>query len=258
MKQPEYSIEVRRRDANGQATVTVYLDEEPVFTDRINVLKANQRNTPTARLAEQYPGLDPEEVRQRLEHAANHHDSKDKGNGNEEPQYEIRKDGIYYLRPTDNGRSAVQLSNFTVSIVAEVTRDDGTEISRVFSLEAQLNGTILKAQVPAEEFAAMRWVIKHLGATAIVSPGNGNQDRLRAAIQTLSRDIKQVRTYTHTGWTCIKGQWGYLHSNGLIGREGNNPDVSVELEGVLESFRFPPPPRRQANAGSAPFKSAHP
>jgi hypothetical protein len=89
----------------------------------------------------------------------------------------------------------------------------------------------------------MTWVSAVLGPTAIIEPGLGLQDRLRAAIQHLSRDIAERRVHTHTGWWQINGEWGYLHGRGALGAHGAIPGIETALDDNLARYELPDPPQ---------------
>lgn len=151
---------------------------------------------------------------------------------------------IYWLRPMGDGDIPVPLLNFTAKIVADVLRDDGTERQTEFQLEAALGGRKHCFTIPAAGFHAMNWPAEHLGAQAIVYPGQSIRDHARAAIQFLSpRPIPRQTIYTHMGWTNINGRWVYLHNGGGIGQDGPLTNVSVDLGDSLSLYRLPAPPQ---------------
>lgn len=112
------------------------------------------------------------------------------------------------------------LANFMARIIRDAARDDGAEETRVFEIEGQLaNGKPLpKISVPAEKFFGMSWVA-NWGVEAVIGAGMGVKDRLREAIQLLSKGATQERVYTHLGWRKIGGYWCYLHAGGAVGAE---------------------------------------
>lgn len=106
------------------------------------------------------------------------------------------KDGEVFTEP---------LCNFVARIDAETTYDDGGETQHCFRIAGRLaDGDPLAAvDVPASDFAAMNWTLKNWGVRAIVSPGQGAKDHLRAAIQEMSRDAQRQTIYRQTGWRQI-------------------------------------------------------
>ena len=134
------------------------------------------------------------------------------------------------------------LTNFSARIVGDVVEDDGIEVRHVFDLEAELHNRKRRFSVPAVQFSNLNWAIEQLGAGAIVYPGNGQRDHARAAIQFISEDAPEHRTFTHTGWREIDGQWAYLHANGAIGTLGTLSNIEVRLADPLSRYALPDPP----------------
>jgi hypothetical protein len=146
---------------------------------------------------------------------------------------------------TKDGVVLVPLSNFGAKITEEVRVDDGSpEVQRTFTVEGALrDGTPLPAaSVRATDFPGMNWVLASWGVRAIVSPGQGNKDHLRAALQELSGDARHRTVYKHTGWREIDGAWTYLHAGGGITARGLTTAVNVELDGKLAGYDLPEPP----------------
>ena len=143
----------------------------------------------------------------------------------------------------------IPLTNFHSHIVADQTRDDGVEPEHVFLIRSRVcSGRVgeYACSVPAEQFSAMTWVAKSLGAAGIMYAGASTKDHVRAAVQVLSGTVPTTTTYTHLGWRKLAGGWAYLSSGGAIGPHGVIPGVDVELTGKLAPFRLPPPPEGAA------------
>lgn len=155
--------------------------------------------------------------------------------------------GLIYRKP---GRmfDPERLTNFTAHIVSEQIEDDGgLEERRVFEIECELEGRKHTVRVPSSKFSAMQWATAEIGARAIVFPGKG--EMARAAIQSLSRNIRQLTVYTHTGWREIDGAWSFLHSGGAITATGNRTDVAVRLSDSLRMVFLPEPPSVEHTPG---------
>ena len=150
--------------------------------------------------------------------------------------------GLYWRRPTRDGETSVQLTNFTAKIVADITYDDGAEQTRTFEVETTLNGMTERFTVPVSRFPAMAWAVEHLGARALVYAGFAQKDHARAAVQSLSTDITTRRIYTHTGWREVEGQWVYLHAGGAIGAAGIVDGIETYLNDNLNRYILPAPP----------------
>ncbi|GIW32869.1 DUF927 domain-containing protein [Meiothermus sp.] len=132
---------------------------------------------------------------------------------------------------------------------------DGLETETLFEIQGYTStGRPLPvAQVRASEFAGMGWVQRCWGAGAIVTPGQGAKDHLRAAIQYLSLEagsLEQATVYRHLGWARLGDTWVYLHSSGGIGAEGAVPGLEVSPGRVLENFALPEPPAGEGERGA--------
>lgn len=155
-------------------------------------------------------------------------------------QFRFTPTGLIHRKSTRWNAEPVRLTNFNARIIAELIEDDGSlEETRVFEIEAELEGIKRLIRVPSSKFAAMAWPTSMLGARAIVFPGQG--DVARAAIQSLSKGIRQMTIYMHTGWRMIDGVQSYLHSGGAITPTGNRTDVTVRLPESLRYYMLPEP-----------------
>lgn len=148
--------------------------------------------------------------------------------------------GIEWSRFTDRGdvRSTL-LTNFTARIASDVVQDDGVETARALEIDTTINGRTQTFVVPANQFASMNWVLEHLGAEAVVQPGQGSKDRARAAIQILSGRVRQRAVFTHTGWREVRGQTVFMHGGGALGPGGPVGGIEVSLPEQLSNFQFP-------------------
>jgi hypothetical protein len=159
-------------------------------------------------------------------------------------QYESGPEGLACYKDTRDGEVRVPLTNFDARIVGESVRDDGVEQSRVFEIEATLRGRTSRFTVPVAQFGGMSWVLRYLGAGAVVHAGLAAADRTRVAIQVLSEHIEQRVVFTHLGWRLVGSQFVYLHAGGALGPEGPAADVAVDLEPQISAYRLPAPPPR--------------
>ncbi|HKP53209.1 MAG TPA: DUF927 domain-containing protein [Chloroflexia bacterium] len=111
-----------------------------------------------------------------------------------------------------------QLTNFTAHIVGELEEDDGIETNLSFQIYAKAEEREKCFRISPQGFEAMTWPMEQLGARAVLLPGPGVKDHVRAAIQLLSGAPLRTRAYKHTGWREITpGEWAYLHGGGAIG-----------------------------------------
>lgn len=111
--------------------------------------------------------------------------------------YEVSKHGISLRKVVGEGVITIPLTNFIARIVADVQRDDGAEVQRVYEIEARLGDPITRKQITAERFANLTSVPEMLGVQAIVYPGQSTQEHARVAIQKLSQDVIDKRVHAH-------------------------------------------------------------
>jgi hypothetical protein len=166
------------------------------------------------------------------------------GTGKKNCPYKIEATGIVWFKPTRDGPPVeVSLTNFSAIIVAQVFRDDGAEPIHYFEMAVNLNGRSQHFTITASEFTSLNWVVRELGAMAIVYPGHNIKDQTRCAIQVLSKNIETKTIFTHIGWRKIDKKWLYLHSGGAIGTNGTICKVEVDMgQQKLNEYRFPDPP----------------
>lgn len=138
----------------------------------------------------------------------------------------------------DDGESRLAikpLCNFAAHIAADVSKDDGEEVTHHMAIAGCLENKqkLPEIVINASDYEQMRWVIANWGARATIEPGKETRDTLRHAIQFLSKDqIEQRRLYTHTGWREIDGKRVFLNAS--------NADTNmVELEGNLKRYEIP-------------------
>lgn len=156
-------------------------------------------------------------------------------------EYVSSKHGLFYFRRDRDGFPvAHKLTNFPAEIVADVVKDDGETTSRAVKIRATLRNQVRDVVISAGKFGIMDWPIEELGTAAIVYPNY--RDRVRAAIQTLSKSVAEQYVYQHTGWTKIDGRHVYLHAGGGIGERGPVGGLEVELDRELRRFELPAPP----------------
>jgi hypothetical protein len=162
------------------------------------------------------------------------------------PRYAVRMGclGEIETRSNEDGTTSEiprPLCNFVAWTETEVRRDDGVSEP---TLELELtglmqNGTALPTiRVPAERFPGLDWVVRHWGMGAVVHAGQARKDKLREAIQLISRDAPRRTIYSHSGWRHFGDEDGYLHAGGCVGQD----DVLVELGDGLDRYRLPTGP----------------
>jgi hypothetical protein len=137
-----------------------------------------------------------------------------------ESAYRFMPDGMYRVIPGKKEENLQRLTNFPAKIISELIVTDGMDETREFEIEATVGGQTKLITIAATEFESMAWVLKKLGAEAVVQPGYGIRDHARAAIQHVSGQIRKVMVYEHTGWVRHNGHDVFLHAGGAIGRNG--------------------------------------
>ncbi|MHB1210346.1 MAG: bifunctional DNA primase/polymerase [Acidimicrobiales bacterium] len=146
----------------------------------------------------------------------------------------------------ENGQLTEIIARFYACIAEELTWDDGSgETKKTFKVQAlSANSPVPKVvEIPATEFERMAWVVASLGPDFRIEAGRGIRDHVRSAIQQFSADRIQRTIYTATGWRSLDRGWTYLHGGGGISAAGNDPSISVEVQGNGRKFHLPDPPR---------------
>lgn len=132
-------------------------------------------------------------------------------------------------------RPGERLTNFYARIVANVAEHDATGVRRFYEIDARVDDQRARLRVPVTEYASLAWVAQ-LGSDAVVEPGRDTKDRVRAAIQYLSRPAAKRDAFLTTGWREVGGRPVYLHAGGAIGAES---DVEVRVDDPeLACFAF--------------------
>lgn len=138
------------------------------------------------------------------------------------------------------------LANFWAVIEKELILDDGQNTPELhYTVRGELaNGAALpKVEITAEEFTSLTWIHKYWGARPILYIPLSKRHLFLRAVQELStKRMERERIYTHTGWTVLDNQRGFLSSGGLITANGYDSTVRVELDPHLQCYRLPAPP----------------
>jgi hypothetical protein len=175
-------------------------------------------------------------------------------------RYEQRGTEMVRRDELPNGRvKFTPIANFTARIVNDIVCDDDTELRRDFCIEANVAGQRVTCVVPAAEFSRMNWVPHQLGPQAIIYPGQ--QQHVRAAVQSLSGPIQQERVFTYLGWTKPGQNWVYMHAGGAVGPSGTLAHSQVRVPAPLQHYRMCPPAdsdRAKAVRSSLSFLSVAP
>jgi hypothetical protein len=260
-KRPVYDLHVER---NGRVKARIQAFEKATgrlaYEDREDLSAAAGRTRAAKRLAKKLHLENVAKVEETLD--AKWHEAVDEQRRQQEeastnesntprtgqaPVYFVYDNQTYRKRFGRNGEAFSEpLANFNVQIQAETTYDDGSgEVQHCFRVGGTLrDGTTLPSvDVPASEFAAMNWPLKHFGSRAIVYPGLGAKDHLRFAIQLLSPKAQRLTVYRQTGFRKIDGEYFFLHAGGAVGPVGTVSEYSIDLPGDLALINLPDSPK---------------
>jgi hypothetical protein len=168
--------------------------------------------------------------------------------GNLRSRYEPSPGGLWYFRQTTRGQEKSQATNFDCRVLRHIRKDDGLEVTSFLEVSATRNHHKWTGRLTHAEFLTMDWPSKHLMAAAGTLPGQGNRDHSAFGFLQLSEPIEEVFMYGHTGWRHVADEWLFLHAGGAIGRKGEVPEVTVDLEKMTE-YQLPAPPDLATPAG---------
>jgi hypothetical protein len=164
--------------------------------------------------------------------------------------YEVKVGHVFLIKLDKESLEEIpeHLADFSAEIAEEIDTDDGSgtirKLYRVTARSAANPGTPVTIDIPASEFAEMKWPEERLGAEFRIESGRGFRDHVRSAIMLHSEPVKRT-VFGHVGWRKIGVRWGYLHAGGAIFADGNDESVAVQLEGAVSRYRLPDPPQGQ-------------
>lgn len=242
------------RPNRGTFPVTLTIGDKVLLAGKVNPHDSKSITAFLQKACRQLPGLKArrDDLRQELLNLAKPKEAAGPlpPRPPEEHPYRECLGGVFWMKPMGDTDIPVPLMNFTARITADVMRDDGAERETAFQIEAAQGGRTQTFAIPATRFNAMNWPTEHLGAQAIVYPGQSIRDHARAAIQFLSpRPIPRQTIFTHTGWRKLDGGNGgnagyaYLHGGGAIGSAGQIDGIQVDLPAGLLLYKLPNPPQ---------------
>jgi hypothetical protein len=194
--------------------------------------------------------------------------------------YQSTDEGVFRVTAGKGGEARIRLANFSAKIVAELVHPEDPERPREFEIDVRLNGKDTRITLPSQEFEKMNWVLPLIGAEAVIAPGFGVKDEVRAAIQLASGAAKRIDLYHRLGWTDLdgRGTWAFIHAGGIVAADSSaetesapedrgddkvdadkalqKPDpippilaatsnvreIRVQLSTTLARYRLPPPP----------------
>lgn len=135
-------------------------------------------------------------------------------------------------------RPGERLTTFYARIVANVAEHDAAGTRLFCEIDARVDDARRLLRIPVTEYTSLAWVTQ-LGTDAVIEAGRDTRDKVRAAIQHLSRPTPRRDAFLTTGWREVGERPVYLHAGGAIGAEG---DVEVRLhDPVLAQFAFEKP-----------------
>ena len=157
--------------------------------------------------------------------------------------YQVVDGCLHLIEPTGG---TPLLARFVPKVIAETTRDDGSEITKhVRVLLTTPTGKTAEVDVPAEQLPKARgWTMRALGPAAVITPMARDEQHVATAAQYLGQERWATATeYTHTGWRSDLGTgWRYLTASGALGADGLDTSITVDLGTPrLNSYALPDP-----------------
>lgn len=153
--------------------------------------------------------------------------------------YCVEEGRLCWMRQTREGEVVTPLCDFNAHIRGIITRDNGVDITKAFTINgtAATGQPLEQVEVPTANFESMSWVTAEWDTQAIISANQAAKSRLREAIMLQSRDAARRHIYAHTGWREIDGVPVFLTAAGALGAE----NVEVEVEEDLKHYCLPQP-----------------
>ncbi len=226
----------RALDVEGQRRKRAAKEAERAAMHRAALLRREGEEAARAAVAEKFAA----ERGERPELAA--HYNQETSNG---ATFTMEPGRVVMDAPTAQGTKRTTLANFSPPIVAHTLELDAPDAkprsSYTVSVVLEGSETPREVDVDADRFARMEWVEPLLGPRAVVAPGKGMRDNLRAAIGYLSSPAPRHR-YAFTGWVRHEGRWVYLHTGGAIGAEGVVEGLAATPPAPVDRFALPAPP----------------
>lgn len=149
------------------------------------------------------------------------------------PPYVVKNNCLYEIVNVKDQVIPVKLADFVPVLVAEITRDDGTEQTKQFKVSAMHKSgiTLPEVTVSAEEMQSMKWLLNRWGAYGAAQPKQNVLSKICHAILSTKTVVEFRTVYLQTGWKKINGEYVFLMPN--AGRQ-----ISVELQGKLKNYFF--------------------
>ncbi len=150
-----------------------------------------------------------------------------------EPPYVVKGGCLYEMVQIKDQTVPIKLADFVPVLVAEITRDDGTEQTKMFKISAVHKSgiTLPEVTVSAEEMQSMKWLLNRWGAFGAAQPKQNVLSKICHAILSTKTVVEFRTVYLQTGWKKIKEEYVFLMPN-------TQRQISVELQGKLKNYYF--------------------
>ncbi len=145
--------------------------------------------------------------------------------------YVVKNNCLYEMVNVKDQVILVKLADFVPVLVAEITRDDGTEQTKQFKVSAihKSGITLPEVTVSAEEMQSMKWLLNRWGAYGTTQPKQNVLSKICHAILSTKTVVEFRTVYLQTGWKKINGEYVFLMPNA-------QRQISVELQGKLKNY----------------------
>lgn len=149
------------------------------------------------------------------------------------PPYVVKGGCLYEMVQSKDQTVPIKLADFVPVLIAEITRDDGTEQTKMFKISAvhKSGNTLPEVTVSAEEMQSMKWLLNRWGAYGAAQPKQNVLSKICHAILSTKTAVEFRTVYLQTGWKKINGEYVFLMPNA-------QRQISVELQGKLKNYSF--------------------
>lgn len=150
-----------------------------------------------------------------------------------DPPYAVKNNCLYEMVQIKNQTVPIKLADFVPVLVAEITRNDGTEQTKMFKVSAihKSGITLPEVTVSAEEMQSMKWLLNRWGAYGAAQPKQNVLSNICHEILSTKTVVEFRTVYLQTGWKKINGEYVFLMPNA-------QRQISVELQGKLKNYFF--------------------
>lgn len=150
-----------------------------------------------------------------------------------EPPYVVKSGCLYEMVNVKDQVIPVKLADFVPVLVAEITRDDGTEQTKQFKVSAIYKSGIAlpEVTVSAEEMQSMKWLLNRWGTYGAAQPKQNVLSKICHAILSTKTVVEFRIVYLQTGWKKINGEYVFLMPNA-------QRQIIVELQGKLKNYFY--------------------